>query len=134
MTNAEVHSRAARTLMLDGAREGAALCTLRLENVKLLREREPNEVRVTANSRLDMSKVDCVNLKVQVTGGEISANHCSFTGTPKQDIHVWPGTKWSGDDNVFGVTGIRHENRWFYAKDAKAFTEVFGSDANSRWQ
>ncbi|MDZ4289023.1 MAG: hypothetical protein U0984_13735 [Prosthecobacter sp.] len=134
VTNGVIHSRAARTLTLDGSRENAALCTLRLENVKLLREGTPNEMRVTANSRLDMEKVECVNLLVQVTGGEISANHCTFTGTPKQEIHLWPGTKWSGDHNVFGVTGIRFGDAWYYAKDAKAFAEVFGSDAGSRWE
>lgn len=134
ITNGVVHSRAARAVMLDGTRDKTGPCTLRLENVKLLREGKPDEVRVTANSRLDMVKVECVNLKLQVTGGEASANHCTFSGNPKQEIHLWPGTKWSGDHNVFGVTGIRHENRWFYAKDAKAFSEVFGSDAASRWE
>jgi hypothetical protein len=134
VTNSEIHSRAARALMLDGSRENAGRCTLRLENVKLIREGGPNEIRVTANSRLDMNRVESVNLKLQVTGGEVSAHHCTFIGEPRQEIHLWPGTRWSGDNNVFHISGLRFEDRWFYAKDAKAFADVFGSDRSSKWQ
>jgi len=132
--NAEIHSRAARTLTLDGTRGDGGRCTLRLENVKLLREGPANEMRVTANSRLEMEQVECTNLLLQVTGGEVIANRCTFTGNPKSHIHLWPGTRWAGDNNAFDVTGLRFGDRWFYAKDAKAFADVFNSDRNSRWE
>lgn len=136
VTDAVVHSRAARAVVVDGAsnqRESNAPCSLRLENVKLIREGKPDEIRVTANSQMDMENVHSVGLMLQVTGGEAKVNHCSFTGTPKPLIHLWPNTKWSGDHNVFGVSAIRAGNDWFYPKDAKAFSERFRSDAASHW-
>ena len=68
----------------------------------------------------------------EAEGGEAVAIHSTFS-SPKSHIHLWPGTQWSGDNNVFDVSGIRFENRWFYAKDAKAFAELFKSDSTSRW-
>jgi hypothetical protein len=137
ITNAVIHSRAARAVAVDGVsglREIDARSILRLHNVKLLREGKPDEIRVTANSLLEMDHVESSNLMLQVTGGEVKVNHTTFTGAPKPHIHLWPRTKWSGDHNVFAISSIRAGNDWFYPKDAKAFSERFRSDAASRWE
>lgn len=135
VTDSVIHSRAARAVVVDGAHDNGGRCTLRLENVKLLREANPQEIRVTANAALTLLRVECRNLNLLATGGEIEVFDSQLTGdTVKPEIILWPAVQWRGDHNLYDLKSLRHDQTFFSARDFDNFKQLFKSDANSRWQ
>lgn len=135
LTDSVIHSRAARSVVVDGSRDNGGRCTLRLENVKLLREAAPQEIRVTTNAALTLHHVESRNLNLLATGGEITVFDSQFTGDGvRPEITLWPTVQWRGDRNVYDLKFLRYDQRFFSARDFDSFRQLFRSDTNSHWQ
>jgi len=135
VTDATIHSKAERTLVLDGSRDlPNGRTTLLLKNVRLLRAGTPQEIRVTVNSTLTMQNVETVNLSLIATGGSVHAHDCTFTGSPPSDFLLWRDATWTGEGNSFQLGSFRHDKQTFYPKNLAAFRAHFMSDRTSTWK
>ncbi len=136
LTDAVIHSRAQRALVVDGAAdlEINGHCHLKLSRVKLLREGAPQEIRVSINAALTMDRVETQNLNLTATGGRIEAHDCRFGGMPKPAFILWKEVGWTGDRNTYELGSFRQGEKTFYPQDLESMRAHFQSDAASTWQ
>ena len=139
ISDAVVISTAAKAVYLQGRDQPAEPCRLSLENVLIRRERTPNEVRVSANCRLEAKHVTFQNLDMQVTGGEVDFDHCSLGGSvpgtpPRQPwMHIWKDAVWTGRSNLYELSWLRRGQSDFTAHNFASFQVATESEVESQW-
>lgn len=131
VTDAEIHSKAARAVVIDGGRYGVGKCSVTLTNVKLTREGAVQEFRVSPQSLLVMQNVVATGLNFMVTGGEIVAHDCSFTGN---DVLLWPSVKWTCDRNTYAMKSWRFDKTSYTPKTFDDWRKAMHTDDASVWQ
>ena len=140
LSDAVIHSTAAKTLYLQGRDKPAEPCRVSLDNVLIRRERSENEVRVSLNCNLTARRVTFLNLDMQATGGEINCERCFFGGsvpgqTPrKPQMHLWKDAIWRGDGNWYDLGSVRVGQSSFTAATFSGFQQAVLSERDSRWQ
>ncbi len=131
--DATVHTRAERAVVIDGQRDKAGPCTVLLKNVKLIREGEPQEIRVGANSVLTLQNVESTGLRVLATGGEIHIHDSSLLAAPDAEFLLWNDVKWHGDRNTYRMGSLRRGKTTYTARTFETMKTDFGSDKESKW-
>ncbi len=134
--NAFVESRAARAVEISqhGDRPQAGTSSVVFNNVHIRRVDGTQEIRVSRNSKLQAERCTFLGLNVNVTpGGQMSARDCVFSGEPKPEIILFAGTTWSGDGNIYDLSGLRMDKTAFTSKTFADFQKLTGGDKTSRW-
>lgn len=131
VTDAVIHSRAARAVVIDGGHYNGGICRVRLERVNIIREGAIQEIRVQPNSLLELSHVEATNLNLMAVGGELRVFDSRFSGT---EFLFWPTVKWSGDRNSYQVKTWRHDKTTYTPATFDEWRKMTKADAASVWQ
>lgn len=131
VTDAVIHSKAARSVVIDGTRYNGGLCRVKLERVKVIREGNVQEIRVNPNSLLELSHVEAVNLNVMAVGGELRVYDSKLSGN---DFLLWSATQWQGDRNEYHFKTWRKADQSYTPATFDQWRKTMKADAASVWQ
>ena len=131
LTDAEIHSKAAHAVVIDGGHYNGGVCRVKFERVKLIREGATQEIRVQPNSLLELHHVTATNLNLVAVGGELRVFDSSFTGN---DFLFWPGVKWTADRNAYQLKSWRFDKTSYTPATFNAWRKVMNADSASAWK
>lgn len=134
LTNSVVYSSGHRTIVVAGQGKPEGICTLKIENVVVHRDRSAAPLVFGKDSVVDVDRLTVEGLDVEVSGRSATLRHSTLGGNPPSSVRVSAGTQWTADDNVYALKNITVAGKPYTAATFEAYRQATGQDKASKWE
>jgi hypothetical protein len=134
LTNSTIYTSNYRTIDVAGQGKADDVCTLKLDNVVVHRDRSATPLSAGKNSVVEINGVTLDGIGMDLAGRSAVARNSKFEGTPASTIRVAADTRWTAEGNVYGVESITVGEKAYTAANFDAYRQATGQDKGSKWE
>ena len=133
LTNSTIYTSNYRTIDVAGQGKPDDVCTLKLDNVVVHRDRSASPLSAGKNSVVEINRLTLDGLGMEIAGRSAAVRDSKLEGTPPSTIRVAAGSQWTADGNVYGVESITVGEKPYTAASFDAYRQATGQDKGSKW-
>lgn len=134
LTNSIIYCTAQRAITVQGEQKDDRPCTVKMENVVLLRTSDtPKSVRVAKKGIFVGKRLTIFGVDFDASDGIATLTDSVIGGEPPPEIILTPRSVWKADRNVYDVKHIRVGQMVYGLDDFHTYRNTTGQDQHSMW-